>query len=266
MGKMEHYSPTIKLAGLTFDIPVMLMSVLTAILVFLVVMMSTRNMTTGVPKGWQNFFEWVIDFVRGIAGQFMDAKTSTKFVTLAVTLFLYIFIGNQLGVMANFNVLYTEPNPALGITQEVIDHHGHEVVHDGHTVKGVSVAWFKSPTASPSVTFGLALMVLLYSHYLGIKKDPGGYFKHYFQPHPLMFLLHAMEEFIIKPLTLPLRLFGNIFAGEVLIAFLLAGSVAVVSLPLVIWLGYSVFVGAVQAYIFTTLTLVYISQKVVDDH
>ncbi|QYY44694.1 F0F1 ATP synthase subunit A [Aneurinibacillus thermoaerophilus] len=251
---------------MTFDIPVMLMTVLTAVLVFIVVMISTRNMTSGVPRGWQNFFEWVIDFVRGIAGQFMDAKTSTKFVTLALTLFLYIFIGNQLGVMANFSVLYTEPNPALGITQEVINEHGHEVVHDGQTVKGVTVNWFKSPTASPSVTFGLALMVLLYAHYLGIKKDPAGYVKHWFQPHPLMFILHVMEEFIIKPLTLPLRLFGNIFAGEVLIAFLLAGSVAVVSLPLIVWLGYSLFVGTIQAYIFTTLTLVYISQKVVDEH
>ncbi|WP_082706144.1 F0F1 ATP synthase subunit A [Aneurinibacillus sp. XH2] len=251
---------------MTFDIPVMLMTVLTAVLVFIVVMISTRNMTSGVPRGWQNFFEWVIDFVRGIAGQFMDAKTSTKFVTLALTLFLYIFIGNQLGVMANFSVLYTEPNPALGITQEVINEHGHEVVHDGKTVKGVTVNWFKSPTASPSVTFGLALMVLLYAHYLGIKKDPAGYVKHWFQPHPLMFILHVMEEFIIKPLTLPLRLFGNIFAGEVLIAFLLAGSVAVVSLPLIVWLGYSLFVGTIQAYIFTTLTLVYISQKVVDEH
>lgn len=263
---MEHYSPYLEFAGLAFDLPTMLMSVLTAILVFIVVMISTRNMTTGVPKGWQNFFEWVIDFVRGIAGQFMDAKTSTKFVSLALTLFLYIFISNQLGVMANFNVLHTEPNPSIGITQEVFDKNAHEVEHDGHIVKGVSVAWFKSPTASPSVTFGLALMVLLYAHYLGIKKDAGGYVKHWFQPHPLMFILHVMEEFIIKPLTLPLRLFGNIFAGEVLIAFMLAGTVAVVSLPLVVWLGYSLFVGTIQAYIFTTLALVYISQKVVDDH
>lgn len=263
---MEHYSPFIWFAGMRFDIPVMLMTVLTSILVLIVVMLCTRNMTSGVPKGKQNFFEWVIDFIRGIAGQFMDAKTSTKFVSLALTLFLYIFIGNQLGVMANITVEHSQPIPSLGITQEVINEHGHEVEHNGQKEKMLGVVWFKSPTASPSVTFGLALMVLLYAHYLGIKKDPGSYAKHWFQPHPLMFILHVMEEFIIKPLTLPLRLFGNIFAGEVLIAFLLAGSVAVVSLPLIVWLGYSVFVGTVQAYIFTTLALVYISQKVVDDH
>jgi F-type H+-transporting ATPase subunit a len=262
---MEHYSPYFTIAGLVFDIPTMLMSVLTALLVLLVIFLSTRNMTASVPRGWQNFFEWVIEFVRGVAGQFMDAKTSTKFITLALTLFLYIFIGNQLGVMFNVNVAYTEPVPALGITQEVFNAHAHPAAgHSGE--KELVVAWFKSPTASPSVTFGLALMILLYSHYLGIRKDPGGYVRHWFEPSPLMFILHVMEEFIIKPLTLPLRLFGNIFAGEVLIAFMLAGSVAVVSLPLIIWLGYSVFVGAIQAYIFTTLALVYISQKVVDEH
>lgn len=264
---MEHYSPYVTIAGLTFDLPVVFMSTLTALLVFLLVFFATRNMTAGVPKGLQNFFEWVIDFVRGIAGQFMDAKTSTKFVTLALTLFLYIFIGNQLGVLANFNVVYTEPLPALGITQEVFDKHAKEVTNAaGHLEKEVSVAWFKSPTASPSVTFAMALLVLIYAHILGIRKDPKSYLKHWFEPNPAMFILHAMEEFIIKPLTLPLRLFGNIFAGEVLIAFMLAAGTYVVSLPLIVWLGYSIFVGAVQAYIFVTLTLVYISQKVVDEH
>ena len=150
--------------------------------------------------------------------------------------------------------------------REIFDKHAHEVVVNGHTEKEVSVAWFKSPTASPSVTFAMAFLVLIYAHILGIKKSPKSYLKHWFEPSPAMFVLHAMEEFIIKPLTLPLRLFGNIFAGEVLITFMLAGIVAAVTLPLVVWLGYSIFVGAVQAYIFVTLTLVYISQKVVDEH
>jgi F-type H+-transporting ATPase subunit a len=263
---MEHFPPSITIAGLVFDMSTVIMSVLTALLVLLIVWISTRNMSAGVPQGWQNFFEWVIDFIRGIAGQFMDAKTSTKFITLALTLFLYIFIGNQLGVMANFTTAYTAPNPAIGLTQEQFAKYAHVVIDHGQNVKEVSVVWFKSPTASPSVTFGLAFMILIYAHILGIRKDPGGYVKHYFEPQPWMVVLHLMEELIIKPLTLPLRLFGNIFAGEVLIAFLLAGSVAAVTLPLIIWLGYSVFVGAVQAYIFTTLALVYISQKVVDDH
>ena len=256
---MEHFSPHITIAGLVFDIPNMLMMLFGSLLVFLLIVACTRNLTSGVPRGMQNFLEWVIEFVRGIAGTFMPSEQAAKYVTLALTLFLYIFISNQLGVVFNFVTVHEHANPALGITQEMID----AAKKTGHEV---SIGWFKSPTASPSITFALALMVLIYSHFLGIKKDPGSYVKHYFKPYPALFIIHFMEEFVIKVLTLPLRLFGNIFAGEVLIGFLLSGFFAATAIPLAIWLGYSLFVGAVQAYIFTTLTLVYISQKVVDDH
>ncbi|MCF6093220.1 F0F1 ATP synthase subunit A [Microaerobacter geothermalis] len=262
---MEAFSPYVEweIGGLrlAFDIPTMIMSVIVALLVLLILRLGTRNMTSGVPRGWQNFFEWVIDFVKGIGGQFMDAKTTSKFVTLALTLFLYIFLANQVGLLfTTFHIEFEKPVESIGITEELIEEakeHGEE---------GVLTAWWKSPTANPSVTFALALMVLIYSHYLGIKKNPRAYVKHYFEPYPALFIIHFLEDFVIKVLTLPLRLFGNIFAGEVLILFLAAGFWAATSVPLIIWLGYSVFVGAIQAYIFVTLTLVYISQKVSDHH
>ena len=256
---MEHYSPHFAIGGLVFDPSNVLMMLLSGLLVFLLILACTRNMTSGVPKGKQNFLEWVIDFVRGIAGSFMPTKIAAQYVTLALTLFLYIFIANQLGVLFNFTTEHHHVSALLGITPEALQ----EAQKAGHPI---SINWFKSPTATPSVTFALALMVLIYTHYLGIKKDPGAYVKHYFQPYPALFIIHVMEEFLIKVLTLPLRLFGNIFAGEVLIGFLISGFWAVTSIPLLVWLGYSLFVGAVQAYIFTTLTLVYISQKVVDEH
>jgi F-type H+-transporting ATPase subunit a len=257
---MEHYSPHFTIAGLVFDIPNMLMMLFASLVVFFLIVACTRNLTSGVPKGMQNFLEWVIDFVRGIAGTFMPTEQAAKYVTLGLTLFLYIFISNQLGVVFNFVTVHETASQGLGITPEMVEHAKKAGQH------GVEIGWFKSPTASPSITFALALMVLIYSHFLGIKKDPGSYVKHYFKPYPALFIIHFMEEFLIKVLTLPLRLFGNIFAGEVLIGFLLSGTFAVTAIPLAIWLGYSLFVGAVQAYIFTTLTLVYISQKVVDDH
>ncbi|MBO8172013.1 MAG: F0F1 ATP synthase subunit A [Bacillaceae bacterium] len=252
---MEHVVPTVKIFGLYIDLAVVISSVVASLLVFLIIWLATRNMTEGVPRGMQNFLEWLIDFVRGIIGQFMDMKTGSKYVTLAFTLFLYIFISNQLGLLFNVTTAHHEPVEAIGVTEEVLEHH-HGEAH---------VAWWKSPTATPSVTFALAIAVLLYSHYAGIRKSPSEYFKHYFQPNPLMFPMHLIEE-ASKFMTLPLRLFGNIFAGEVLIVFLLGGTFLVTGIPLVIWLGYSVFVGAIQAFIFTTLTMVYISQKVVDSH
>lgn len=258
---MEHFSPYVHFLGLYFDIPTMISTVVSMFLVLLIAMMATRNMSMKKPRGAQNFLEWVIEFVRGIARQNMDNHTAEKYVTLALTLFLYLFIANQVGLMFNFTTVTTQPNEAIGVTQERIDEAKQVAVQKDpeHAEEaGLAVTWWKSPTATPSVTFSLAILVLLYSHYLGIKKSPVKYLKPYWSP------LHWLEE-ASKFLTLPLRLFGNIFAGEVLVAVLVGASWYVTTLPLVVWLGYSVFVGAIQAFIFTTLTMVYIAQKIADE-
>nr|WP_245552934.1 F0F1 ATP synthase subunit A [Brevibacillus massiliensis] len=267
MKKLEHYTLRFRWLGMVFDIPTMIMTVITAVIVFLFLFFMTRRMHAGVPSGRQNVIEWVFDFVRGIAGNFMDAKTATKFVTLGLTLFIYIFISNQLGVAFNITTHHTGQ-----VSERVLDMLSVSGTPEAEEAKravieeklaageGVEIAWWKSPTATPSVTFALALCVLLYSHYIGIRKSFSGWFKHVFL-NPI----HILEEFIIKPLTLPLRLFGNIFAGEVLIGFLLAGGVFA-SIPLFLWEGYSVFVGSIQAFIFLALSMVYISQQANDGH
>ncbi|MGF9907982.1 F0F1 ATP synthase subunit A [Brevibacillus porteri] len=262
----HHYTLRFELGGMVFDIATILMMVLTALLVFIFLFVMTRKLETGVPGAKQNAVEWIFDFVKNVTAGYMDHKKVMMMMTLGITLFLYIFIGNQLGVIANvttvhkgeisesvMKMLTIAPTPeAEAKKRETVEHELGD--------KGAHVIWWKSPTATPSVTFGLALVVLLYSHYLGIKKSPGGWFKHVFL-NPI----HILEEFIIKPLTLPLRLFGNLFAKEIMIAFLLSGGILAAA-PLFIWLGYSVFVGAIQAFIFLTLSMVYISQLVNDEH
>lgn len=83
-----------------------------------------------------------------------------------------------------------------------------------------------------------------------------------------------IEEFS-STLTLGLRLYGNIFAGEVLLGLLAAMGVTAgmgaagflgAAIPTIIWQGFSIFVGAIQAFIFTMLSMVYMSHKVSDDH
>ncbi|WP_085522627.1 F0F1 ATP synthase subunit A [Tuberibacillus sp. Marseille-P3662] len=252
----EEFSPRSEFLGMTFDLPLCLMIVITALLVFLFIVITTKNMTSGVPKGKQNLFEWVVDFTRGVAEQFMEKSNATKFLTLAFTLLLYILFSNLLELFFMITLEYHHTMPGLGITEEVLREHNGEV----------PVTWWKSPTTSISVTFALALSVLVYSHYLGIRRNPKEYFKNYFQPYKPVVILHLMEDLIIKPLTLPLRLFGNIFAGEVLIVILLESSIAISTVPLFLWLGYSVFVAGVQAYIFISLSLVYIAEKVEPGH
>ena len=86
-----------------------------------------------------------------------------------------------------------------------------------------------------------------------------------------MFPIKIIEEFA-NTLTLGLRLYGNIYAGEILLGLLagglatgIVGTIAAI-LPTLAWQGFSVFIGAIQAFIFTMLSMVYLSHKVSQDH
>ncbi len=88
---------------------------------------------------------------------------------------------------------------------------------------------------------------------------------------PFLFPLKIIEEFA-NTLTLGLRLYGNVYAGEILLSLLagLAGAsilgFASAILPMMAWQGFSIFIGTIQAFIFVMLTMVYLSHKVSEDH
>ena len=155
------------------------------------------------------------------------------------TLFMFIFVSNQLGLIFQVNV--------GGIT------------------------YIKSPTASTATTLTLAFAVLLLSHLMGVMKFGfKGYVKNsYFSPMPALFPINIIEQFT-NFLTLALRLYGNIYSGEVLLTVIYQqlGKAAapwtlIPAFPLeMVWQGFSVFIGSIQAYVFVTLTMVYMSQKV----
>jgi F-type H+-transporting ATPase subunit a len=110
----------------------------------------------------------------------------------------------------------------------------------------------KSPTADMNTTFALSFTVILYIWYSGIRARKLGWFKAWLSP------LTWIEE-IPKPVTLSLRLFGNIAAGEILLVLLGALPAVVVTspIPTVIWVAFSIFIGAVQAFVFVMLTIAY---------
>lgn len=240
---MGHESPlyAIEIAGhnLIFDLGTVLMVTVTAVIVFLIAILFTRNLSVR-PSGKQNFIEWVFDFTRGIINSNMAWNKGGRFHFLAVTLLLFIFVANMLGLPFS-------------------------IVH-GHTL------WWKSPTADPTVTLTLSILMVVLTHFYGIKmRGAGNYFKSFTQPFALMLPFKLIEEFS-STLTLGLRLYGNIFAGEVLLS-LLAGLTGFGALgyiggfiPLIIWQGFSIFVGSIQAYIFVMLSMVYMAHKVSDDH
>lgn len=248
MQRME-LTPKVEFLGLTFDLTIILGSLLAAVAVFLIAILASRRVQM-VPSGMQNIVEMMIDFSRGITQMSLDQKKAEKFLGLTFTLILFIFFANQIGVILMVTTEVHHPIPSLGITAEKL-----ESAH--------AIAWLKSPTADINVTIAMALGVAIYSHYLGIRYNPRGYVKHYTNA---MLPIHLIEEFS-KPLTHAMRLWANIFAGEVLITIMLTKfPLYVTGIPLAVWIGFSLFVGAIQAYIFTVLTNVYIAQKISTEH
>lgn len=124
---------------------------------------------------------------------------------------------------------------------------------------------FMSPTNDANTTFGLALMVVMMLHLLGVYFKGIKYLKHFFEPFAPFIIINIIEE-VAKPITLAFRLFGNILAGEILIIILGMLLPIWMPIPSVIWLAFSVFVGVVQAFIFTMLSMSYLANAVKDDH
>lgn len=146
-----------------------------------------------------------------------------KVAPLIITLFIYLLISNWLGLIPGFT----------------------------------------SPTNDINCTLGLALLVVLIVHVLGIKnKGLIGHFGHFFKPYAIFFPINVIEE-LAKPITLSFRLFGNIFAGEVLLYIL---NMLMPYLAPTLWLAFSVFVGIIQATVFTIISVTYLANSLQDNH
>ena len=114
-----------------------------------------------------------------------------------------------------------------------------------------------SPTSDINLTLSMALLVIVGVWTFGIReKGAKNYFKHFVEPYPALLPLNILEE-ITKPFTLALRLFGNIFASGIMIALIGLLPVYTIWAPDVIWKLFAMFIGAIQAFIFALLTVLY---------
>jgi F-type H+-transporting ATPase subunit a len=126
---------------------------------------------------------------------------------------------------------------------------------------------FESPTMTVSVPLGLAVVVFLYYHWMGLREQGvGKYLAHFAGPMlalaPLMVVIEIISHFA-RPLSLTVRLFANIFAGEkVTLTFL---SLTFLIAPAV-FMGLHLFVGFLQAYIFMLLAMIYVGGAVAHEH
>jgi F-type H+-transporting ATPase subunit a len=202
----------------------------------LVAFLATRSMKL-VPTGLQNFAEVIVEGLMGLIEQVAGSK-GRAFAPVVMTAFLFILSANWLGTLPIFGNIH------------VVD----EAHHTG-------AALLKSPNSSLNVTASMAIIVFLLSQVFAIRTNGVlGYLKEFVVPNPL----HILTE-LSRPLSLSLRLFGNIFAGGVLVHTML-GMPSIVPIVTFIFLGLELFVGVVQALIFTMLTLVFLTIAVTPHH
>jgi len=228
---------TAKLFGLTINLDDLVSVAVAGLIIVVLGVALRRRVTAGVPGKLQLAFETIVGAVERQASSTMGER-GLFVVPLAVTLFIFILLCNWLEMIPT-----TWP--------------GHHQL-------------LPAPTGDINLTAALAVLVIVLVHFTWITKSGWrSYLGHYVKPNALFLPINVVEE-IAKPLTLALRLFGNIFAGGlmlVLIADLPAKLIVPIPLLDVIWkLFDGLFVGPVQAFIFTLLTMLYFDAAVSGGH
>lgn len=236
--------------GMSFHAKTLVMTWIVMAVILILVLLGVRNLTSDKPGKSQNVLEWIVDFVRKIISDNMDYEKGKPLLGYLLSLILFIFVSNMFGLFPNLtfklleNVHFAKLNEIFG-----------------------GAAW-ASPTADINTTLALALLTMILVITLGIKHKGAHYFHHFVEPYPVFSVIHVIDM-LSKPMTLAFRLFGNIYAGEVLISviLMLPGFWVLPGIfPDAIWLAFSVFIGSIQAYVFTVLTTAYVAQAVAEDH
>jgi len=178
-----------------------------------------------VPGGFQNAVELLTSFIENYIVDIIGQK-GLRYFPLVITAFTFILVANYIGLIPGF----------------------------------------LSPTASLNTTVAWALVVFFFYQYLGISKKGLNYFKHFLGPvpamAPFMVFIEIIGEFA-RPFSLSVRLFANIFCGEVIIKLLFG--IFAVGLP-VIWMFWdSLITIPLQAFIFSLLTMVYVGGAIAAD-
>lgn len=203
--------------------------------------------TTGVPGGLQNFVEIIIEFIDSSVKDGFQGK-SRLVAPLALTIFMWVLFMNTMDLIPVDFLPWVAKQLGIGHMKVV-------------------------PTTDPNITFGMSITVFLLILFYSLKeKGLGGFVGeltlHPFH-HPVFIPFNLLLEgvgLIAKPISLALRLYGNLFAGElifIIIALLPWYLQWVLSLP---WAIFHILVILLQAFIFMTLTVVYMNMAHQTDH
>jgi F-type H+-transporting ATPase subunit a len=227
---------TAKWFGMTVNTDTVLSTAIAAVIVIaLAFFLRAKVTSTGVPGGVQLFFEAITIQMRNQIESAIGMRIAPFVLPLAVTLFTFILIANWLAVLP---VQYADAEGAA-----------HELL--------------KPAAADINFVLALALFVFVCYHVAGIwRRGVLGHPVKLVKGHVAFLAPINVVEEIAKPISLSLRLFGNIFAGGIMVALIGALIPAyILWLPNAIWKSFDLFVGAIQAFIFALLTILYFSQS-----
>jgi F-type H+-transporting ATPase subunit a len=213
----------------------------------------------GIPTGWLNFVEMVVDFIDKNVKDMFYAK-NPLIAPLALTIFMWVFFMNLMDLL---------PVDALPALWALINGDSWEAITAGHSHHYMKVV----PSTDPNITLGMALGVFVLMIYYSFKiKGPLGFVKE-LTLHPFnhwafipVNLFMELVGLLAKPFSLGLRLFGNMYAGEIifiLIASMFSAGLAfglLAGMLQMVWAIFHILIITLQAFIFMVLTVVYLSQ------
>ena len=252
----------------------------------------------GRPSAFQNFSEMIVEglysFVDSVT---LNKKKARVFLPFIASFFLWILLNNWLGLLPGVGTIgithkpeqaslpsievqaseVTADDHGLEEVTETTDDHGEAVVADEHGEEAMEgehgeektfIPLFRAGTADINTTFALAIISVVVTQIIGFKYLSIGYLKKYFNfSSPIMFFVGLLElvlEFA-KIMSFAFRLFGNVFAGEVLLVVIAFLVPVIAPMP---FYGLEIFVGFIQALVFAMLSLVFFNMATIshDEH
>jgi F-type H+-transporting ATPase subunit a len=258
-----------------------------ALLIFFGWLVARKAQVKPESKG-QSVFEVIVEFLLGLVEGTAGKKGGRRIFPLIGGIFIFILLANYSGLLPGVGTIgfYREEEASHEepAGEEEGDHAAapvYEVASVGQTDSvapqanaeeghKVLVPFLRAPNADLNMTLAMALVTFIVVQIAGIKAHGvGGRIKHMANP-PFLFPIEVISEFS-RIISLSARLFGNVFAGEVLLGvmYAMAAAIKIAVIPVlfpVIFIGLELLFGGIQALVFALLTLIYIAQATAGGH
>jgi len=232
MSGTGHWIYTLSTAGrdFTFNLDTIFTMWFAMAVIIIFALIATRKLSM-FPTKLQAFSESILKFFWGTMDTMMTGK-NRQHIPLVASLFLFILTANLMGQLPL------------------------RIIH-------LKTGELASPTNDLNLTGALAIIVLIYYVAAGIKAKGARFFLHEFSFTGIIMALVELLEMVTRPLSLAIRLFANVFAGEILVSIALGLSAYFLPLPIML---FELLVAFIQATVFMMLTIAYISSASTEAH